>query len=159
MSADLIARVEAADEGSRELDCLIAKQVGWFRYTRELGCTIKRGGWIAPEDFRGTDSAGRPILDSLHGTTIHRDPPRFTRSLDDLRRHLLPDGWHLGLDPIFYEDEKVHDPVEYDAILCKADWSRWTPVDSDWIRRVEAHGKTAELAACAGVLKIGAEQP
>lgn len=81
MTQDLIARVRE-EPASQELDRLVARKLGWFRYTRELGCTMKRGGWISPDDFIGTHSDGSPILDSMHGTDIYRDPPLYTKSID-----------------------------------------------------------------------------
>jgi hypothetical protein len=47
----------------------------------------------------GVDSAGWPVLDSLHGTDIHRDPPRYTTSLDAavaLVDYMLPNYWWLA---------------------------------------------------------------
>lgn len=95
---ELIARLEAATEGSRELDCLIAWCVGWKRWTpsdaKAHGTTHKKhGGWIHPDDVRD----GRIVWDSLHGTEIWRDPPSYTVSLDAARA-LVPDGydWRVG---------------------------------------------------------------
>lgn len=91
MSAELIKALEDAVAGSPGLDRKIARLFGWHRveprFTRG-----KHGGWISPGDFCGTMSDGAPILDGLHGTDIHRDPPRFTASLDDAIT-LLPEGW------------------------------------------------------------------
>lgn len=91
----LIERLKAATGGSRELDTLIARVGGWHRveprFTRN-----RRGGWIAPEDFIGVDSAGAPILDSLHGTTIYAAPPRFTTSLDAIVGLIERNGWRLN---------------------------------------------------------------
>lgn len=78
---ELIARLEAAKEGGRELDGLVARAFGWHRVEPRFARN-KHGGWIAPEDFIGLYSDGSPKLDGLHGTTIHRDPPRLTTSLD-----------------------------------------------------------------------------
>lgn len=84
MTADLsalIARLEAAEVGSRELDGAVARLFGWHRVEPRFSRN-KHGGWIAPEDFIGLYSDGSPKLDGLHGTTIHRNPPRLTQSLD-----------------------------------------------------------------------------
>lgn len=78
---DLIERLEAATAGSRELDGLLARRFGWHR-VEPRHASNKHGGWIAPEDFIGVQADGRPRLDSLHGTTIYRDPPGLTTSLD-----------------------------------------------------------------------------
>ena len=91
----LIKRLEEASEGSRELNNLIAPVAGWHRVEpRHAG--NKHGAWIAPEDWLGRDSDGKPRLDSLHGTTMHREAPDFTRSLDaamSLVRSALPGWW------------------------------------------------------------------
>jgi hypothetical protein len=78
--AALVARIEAGETG-RELDRAVARAVGWHR-VEPRHTRVKNGGWIAPEDFRGVMSSGAPILDSLHGTDIHRDVPSFTTSID-----------------------------------------------------------------------------
>ena len=97
----LIERLEAAEVGSRELDCLLAREFGWHRVEPRFARN-KHGAWIAPEDFMGVQSDGSPRLDSLHGTTMHRDPYRFTTSLDAalaLAERVLP-GWHWELDNV-----------------------------------------------------------
>lgn len=77
----LAERVEGASWADRETDRAVARLIGWHRveprHTRN-----KHGAWIAPEDFNGVYSGGAPILDSLHGTDMHRDVPSFTGSLD-----------------------------------------------------------------------------
>lgn len=70
----LLATVEAAAKGSRELDGHIAAAFGWHRVEPRF-TSNRKGAWIAPEDFMGVESDGRPRLDSLHGTAFHRDPP------------------------------------------------------------------------------------
>jgi hypothetical protein len=77
----LASRVEGLTEPSKAMDRDIARIVGWHRVEPRHHRNV-HGGWIAPEDFLGVDSGGAPILDSLHGTTIHRDPPKLTASLD-----------------------------------------------------------------------------
>lgn len=92
--SELVARLEGACEGSRELDGLIARCFGWHR-VEPRHARNKAGGWIAPEDFLGVNSDGSPRLDSLRGTDIHRDPPRLSQSLDAalaLAERVLP-GW------------------------------------------------------------------
>lgn len=143
--SDLIARIEGEARGSRALDCLIAKQAGWFRYTREKGCTMKHGGWIAPEDFRGTDSQGAPILDGLHGTTIHRDPPSFTRSLD-AAVSLVPEGWQ-GNGGLLWPGRDNGVWVNHAKATLKHDLS------SGGAPRVIAYAATPALALCAASLR------
>lgn len=90
---ELIAKLEAAPKGTKELDRLIAREYGWHRVEpRHL--RNGHGGWIEPGEFNGTMSDGSPILDGTHGTTIHRDPPMFTASLDAAFT-LVPEGWHI----------------------------------------------------------------
>lgn len=87
----LAKRVEAG-ESTTELNKAVARAVGWHRVEPRHGGGM-RGGWIAPEDFRGVRGTGAPILDGLHSTAIHRDPPRLLWSLDAveaLRVRLLP---------------------------------------------------------------------
>jgi hypothetical protein len=63
---------------SRELQVVFG---GWHRFTpSQLGRS--NPGFIAPEDYIGRTSHGSPILDSLHGTTIWREPPDVTIDLD-----------------------------------------------------------------------------
>lgn len=93
MTTDTEALIEALEsEGpSKELDRQIARLTGWHRveprHTRG-----RHGGWVAPQDWLGANSDGSPILDSLHGTTIHRDVPDFTASVDAALT-LVPEGW------------------------------------------------------------------
>ena len=62
-------------------------------------------------------------------TNWPEDCPHYTESID-AALSFTPEGWELGLDPIFFEVE--HD-VKFDAILCRADWNKWNPVNSEWI--------------------------
>ena len=87
---ELLAALEAATGPSRELDRRIAKEIGWFRVEPRFTVN-KKGGWIHPRDFCGTDGDGRPLLDSLHGTDIWPDVPAFSSSID-AALSVLPDG-------------------------------------------------------------------
>lgn len=67
MTADIIARLEAAERGSRELDGEIAKLFGWavYKYAdkrRPEGFAL---AWFPPENVYGK-----------------KEPPEFTTSLD-----------------------------------------------------------------------------
>lgn len=88
---ELIAALEASDGPSRRLDAEIAKDAGWHR-VEPRHAKRSGGAWIAPEDFLGVMSSGAPILDSLHGTDMHKDVPRFTSSIDAALT-LVPVGW------------------------------------------------------------------
>ncbi len=100
----LLERVEATFKPSKELDRLIARQFGWHRVEPRVGGGM-RGGWIAPEDFMGVDSRGAPLLDSLHGTDIHREVPHFTASIDAalalVEREMPEDTWGLLNEAMF----------------------------------------------------------
>ena len=77
----LAERAVVTVKPDRELDRAVARQIGWHRVEPRFSRS-KHGAWIAPEDFIGTYADGRPILDSLHGTDMHREVPAFTGSLD-----------------------------------------------------------------------------
>lgn len=91
----LAERIEASPP-SRELNRAVAKQWGWHRVEPRFASN-KHGAWIAPGDFLGVESSGRPRLDSLHGTEMHRDVPDFTTSLDAAKTLRHPaDLWCVG---------------------------------------------------------------
>jgi hypothetical protein len=58
--ADLISRLQALTEPSREIDAEIALANGWY-----IGKTVNEGCWFSPD-----------------GEIHDREPPRFTGSLD-----------------------------------------------------------------------------
>ncbi len=86
---DLLTELAGAAPG-KAIDRKIALSVGWHRVEPRYAKS-KNGAWIAPEDFLGTYSSGAPILDGTHGTTVHRDVPDFTTSLDAALT-LVPEG-------------------------------------------------------------------
>jgi hypothetical protein len=93
----LLSRLETATEGSRELDCLIAPVVGWYRITpseaKRTGHGSKaHGGWVHPNDVRD----GKPMFCQLHGTDVYRDPPEFSRSVD-AALSLVPEGLMVSM--------------------------------------------------------------
>lgn len=104
---ELITALEAADGPSRRLDAEIAKDAGWHR-VEPRHAKRSGGAWIAPEDFLGVTSNGAPILDSLHGTDMHKDVPRYTSSIDAALT-LVPTGafWRVGRY-IVPDDEPGH---------------------------------------------------
>jgi hypothetical protein len=82
---ELIAALEGAAEGRQGLDNLCAPFFGWHRVEPRFHRSrngVPKCGWISPEEWRGENSDGSPILDSLYGTSINRDAPGFTRSID-----------------------------------------------------------------------------
>lgn len=100
---DLADRIETMRKPDtialRALNREVALAVGWHRYSPSE-MRSKRAGWIAPEDFCGEhttrDGKRYPILDSLHGTDIHREPLDYLWSIDDAIK-LIPEGLKLGL--------------------------------------------------------------
>lgn len=81
---------------ARAIQCTLG---GWHRveprYTRS-----KSGAYIAPDEWLGSTLDGAPILDSLHGTTMYKDVPDCTSSIDAaaaLIQVMLP-GWDWGRD-------------------------------------------------------------
>lgn len=94
----LAARVEALTGPSKEVDRAVARVVGWFR-VEPRHSRNRYGGWIAPDDFIGAYRDGSPMLDGLHGTTIWRDPPSWTASVDAvlalIARELPGWGWSV----------------------------------------------------------------
>ncbi len=78
----LAERVEAATGADRTgLRNAVALAIGWHRVEPRF-TKSKNGAWIKPSDFLGVRSDGSPVLDSLHGTDMHRDPPNYLESLD-----------------------------------------------------------------------------
>lgn len=80
---------------AREVQCVLG---GWHRITPSQ-CGRKRGGYISPDDWIGRLDSGAPILDQLHGTTIHDDVPDVTSSVDAafaLAERVVP-SWAISL--------------------------------------------------------------
>lgn len=92
----LIDKLEAAQAGSMGLSREVARAAGWINRGNS-----RHGEWFAPEDVRD----GKPVLDSLRGTTVYREPPDFTRSLDAART-LVPEGWHWKVTDSYAEVRK-----------------------------------------------------
>lgn len=87
--AELIARLEAASEGSRELDVLIADAIGIPKRKMQFSHRGQpRWGWNH-DSHGGVDE-------------WFRDPPALSRSLDAAMA-LVPKGWSWKL---------IHEPVD-----------------------------------------------
>jgi hypothetical protein len=138
---DLIRRLEEAKEGSRELDCLLAPLLGWYRLTPSV-CkqyaigSRSQGGWIAPKDLHNGKFIG---FDSLHGTTVYRDPPKFTRDLQDAVS-AVPEGYSLVLHGP-WQDGK---PDGWKAQVAPSVREAW---------KDDVTGATAPLALCIAILR------
>lgn len=140
MSVDeLIRMVGLAVGRDKMIDRHIAKAIGWHRVEPRHART-KAGAWIAPEDWIGEMSNGAPILDSLRGTTMHRDVPDFTSSMDAAAT-LIPEGlyWLAG-----YGRTKEAEPLGGAQIYRPGDFD--TPV-------AEGEGRTAAIAICIASLR------
>lgn len=103
MTPDLTSLIERV-EGGVGPDMALARAVmttvgGWHRIT-PTHARNRNGAYIAPEDWLGRTSGGSPILDSMHGTTMHRDVPDVVTSLDAVLALIeakLP-GWFGDVD-------------------------------------------------------------
>ncbi|WP_313008433.1 hypothetical protein [Brevundimonas vesicularis] len=141
----LIEKLEGAGSGSAALDREIARLFGWHR-VEPRHASNKHGGWIAPEDFIGTYSDGSPKLDGLRGTTIHRDPYRFTTSLDAAlgltERVLTLGAWDVGY---YYNSDRPH-------------YARLVIVrDDEGQPEIYGRSATPALALCVAVLRAQSE--
>lgn len=89
MSDELLAlakRCEQASKPDNVLNRAIARAVGWgYRTPSEAG--RKSPAWFHPDDCRD----GKPVLDSLHGTDVWREPSPYVFSLDAALT-LVPEG-------------------------------------------------------------------
>lgn len=141
---ELAAALQKADRPSKELDRHVGKAFGWHRveprHTRS-----KHGGWISPDDWIGSTGDGAPILDSLHGTTIHRDVPNYTSSIDAavaLMNAVLP-----GAE---YEISTLYGPASVSL-----------PLNSDSRVTVDRADGHVALALCAAIVaaKIAEQKP
>jgi hypothetical protein len=82
---ELADRVESGEGDVRALNREVALANGWHRYSPSE-ISKSNPGWIAPEDFIGEnvgeDGRRHPVLDSLHGTTIWREPRAYLAAFD-----------------------------------------------------------------------------
>jgi hypothetical protein len=70
-------------------------------------------------------------------------------ALLDAALSLVPEGWHLAIEPIFFEDGRR---VAYDAFCVKPPWAAWRPHDPQ-----SRHDKV-QIAAVAAALRARAEE-
>ena len=145
---DLIARLESASEGSRELDCDIGETV--FNRAR-TGHVIERQAELDSHDSRNPNSepelwqcrtGGSPIFDGL--------VPHYTTSVD-VARSLIPDfKGHFGWRVSNWHEGKAGGGA----------WIDWSndPVMSFADHHVNAHAATPALALCSVALKARRDQ-
>lgn len=165
----LIERLENADGPSRELDRAIQCGVGgWHRITPSH-TRNKHGAFISPADWIGANSDGSPILDSLHGTTMHRDVPAVTASIDSAvalaERVVAMEGRKLIC--FFCAGGQL---TPYNADETSPDYHPKAKIDNSvtagWMAHVAfynsdgatghddySHGRTAPLAICLATLR------
>jgi len=138
MTDSLIARLEAAEVGSRELDALItAHFVGAelrpYPPATDFGPSAKWQFWSADgKHFLGNESKF-PV-------------PPVTTSLDAalaLAERVLP-GWYVGVQANRYE-----------LLIAPEDWSAYlsAPKGHQFTDEVEASAPTPALALCIAILK------
>lgn len=150
--AKLLALAEAVEKLSgpdRAMDRDIARSQGWHRVEPRFNRS-KHGAWISPEDFIGTMSDGSPILDSLHGTEMHREVPAFTGSIDRAVT-LVPKGWWWSVGDCSVSADASVGP---DVAHC----------DGETLRRYDSgihcdipQKSSPALALCAAALRAQAE--
>lgn len=140
--SEILERLEKAEGPSaalaRQIQCTLG---GWHR-VEPRHCRGKHGAYISPDEWIGRDSDGAPILDSLHGTTMHRDVPDCTASLDAavaLVERVLPDwtAWELAS-----RQAKKHFRAELSKLL-----------DDGSEQYVSARHNTPALALCTALVK------
>lgn len=136
---ELIAKLESAGAGSRELGHEVLLHFGWHRshYGHFYGPLYQ---WSAPDR--------KPCL--IQGDEDKLPNP--TTSLDAalaLAERVLP-GWYPAVEPRFFIDGEV---VRWKATVIRPLWHQYTPI-SDWFERVENRtAATAALAVCAAILR------
>lgn len=146
--ADLISRLEAAREGSRELDGDIAEALGIYRIERGA-----EGTWATPVDA--------PVARFECDAEIHwvwsSECPHYTTSVDDAMT-LLPEGMsadlHIGPrgmanDAIVYE--RKHSIDEQGRRV-----TTFHPHEARAAREGKIHWNTPALAFCIACLRARA---
>lgn len=127
----LIEKLEAATEGSRELDAEIALTQGW---------TKNKIWWITP-----------------HGEQVNYDPPCWSTSLDAALL-LIPEGMASVKLTISQnkppERQYCHATLEQDADSLGRDMENWEPYEFEG-----ANAATAPLALCIAALRARETQP
>lgn len=152
MSKELIKALEWAEKGSREMDFRI-----WLAAERdETVCPT------VPAAFRCDLSDEFTLYDdqmnSLGWIGFHM-VPRYSVSLEAaiaLSGRVMT-GWYVGVQPWFHSDP---DRVMSRAYLVRPDWSKWNPVDDEWVEaRYGTSAPSPALAVCIAILKAqGAQQ-
>lgn len=137
---DLIAKLESATGGSMALSREVARAIGWINRGNS-----RRGEWFHPDDVRD----GKPVLDSLHGTEVHREPPDYTRSVD-VAMALVRDGFMIHLNIRHGEDGGAEAVVG-------TDWDTNKPWFKAFDNGEMDHEHTPALALCIAALKARAE--
>lgn len=140
--SDLIERLEKATGPDRELDVAIGFAVGRIR---------ERDGNYLYATGNDSDMVVEPNEYDDH--LVSQPLSYYTASIDAALT-LVPEGSWAGLDPIFFDEPGR---VLFDAIICRPDWSQWTPA-GEWIGRKEARAATPALALCIAALRARLSQ-
>ena len=134
---DLIARLEAATEGSRELDGRIEAHLRSDQFIKwdGAGAVIRHGS--------GT-------WNGLIGHIARNDIRSRTTSID-IAMTLVPEGSYGRVTPWFSNDPDNR-WVKWDGCVLTPLWEKWTPFE-DWFLDVEARAATPALALTIAALK------
>jgi hypothetical protein len=101
----LAERVEALTHADKAVNRAVARAVGWG-YQTPSEAKRKNPAWFHPDDCRD----GKPVIDSLHGTDMWREPLNYLGSLDAAVK-LVPEGaaWeiHRTIGGQFWADVSV----------------------------------------------------
>lgn len=138
---ELIGRLEKANGPDWELDIEIGEI--FFPEQYKALCEVFEKTWKRAQENGLHDRRLACWRGTFQGVW------RFTYSIDAALT-LVPEGWRAGLDPIFFDDPKK---ARTDAILCRPDYAKWNPVNSEWIEHIEARGSTPAIALCIASLR------
>jgi len=138
----LAERCEAARLPNKALNREVARAVGWG-YQTPSEARRSNPAWFHPSDCRD----GKPVIDSLHGTDVWREPLDYLGSLDAAMT-LVPtteDGWGWAIRYYSELSRKAYAEV---WIRDDAD-----PETGDYLKST---GATPALALCAASLRARA---
>lgn len=126
---------------SRDIQCQIG---GWYRRTPSEGGT-KHPTFIHPDDVRD----GAPVFCQLHGTSVYRDTPDVTASLDAavaLVDRVLPVSFPT-IDRYQHSDKAEHASFNWRA------WIKWVTPDDHLHEAFSGTKETPALALCLACVR------
>lgn len=142
MSA-LIAKLEAANEGSRELDA----EIWWACDRARAEGTYNTAALGMPKPF----AADAPVPTcGLGGLVVIGKAPHYTTSLD-AALSLLPEGWHVDCLTTGDLDVGSNNPARKPRCLLRPNLKN----DDGWARHIDTatSAATPALALCIAALK------